>query len=805
MLKCDHCLLTFPEKDAVYDEIKGQKQVFCCGGCHCIYTLIRSEGLDDFYEKRKWDEAGISSALKKEIDIKPFAEQVRDIDSKKEMDIFIGGIRCASCVWLNEKFLGRAKGVEYARINYATHRARIRWDPEIIGIDAILQRVLSIGYYPKPYSESEQFKAQKAQTRDLLVRFGTAGFLSSQLMLYSTALYAGYFQGIELNIKHLFEIISLLLTLPVLFYSGMPFIKNTLKGLRRLHFTMDSLITIGSGSAFIYSIYQMVEGGTVYFDTTAMIITLILLGRYLESVAKGKASQSIEKLAELSPKEARVVLSYGESGDLDKQMVPLASIKRGDLVEVVPGEKIPLDGIVASGESEVDESLITGESKPVLKTSGNEVVGGSVNLFGTFIFRVTRTGKDTVLSGIIRAVEDAQVHKPKIQILADRIVGYFVPAILLVALATVAGYYLNNAPTHRSLMAGISVLVIACPCSLGLATPLAVLVFTSMASSKGILIRNGEVIENASRITHVLFDKTGTITIGKPVLKEIIIPDPDQNRAALISLAASIESLSEHSIGHAIAGASDIKHLPVSGFRAIPGKGVEGTVAGKRITIGNRALMRENSAEPGAFDETARRHQKDTVVYMAWEGKVRALFTISDVIRNEAPEVVEKLIRMNETVSVVSGDNKITTDSIASSIGIEQAISELSPVEKREVVAGIQKKGGRTMMVGDGINDAPALTEALVGVAMGKGSDIAMESADAVLVRNDLNLVPFFIHLSRKTYAIIRQNIFWAFFYNITAVPLAVCGVLHPIIAAGAMAASSLMVVVNSLRIRKAG
>jgi len=805
MLKCDHCLLTFPEKAAVYDENKGQKQVFCCSGCRVIYTLIRSEGLDAFYEKRKWDEAGLSSALKEEINIEPFAEQVRNAAGKKEIDIFIDGIRCASCVWLNEKFLSRAKGVEYVRINYATHRARIRWDPESTGLEAILKRVLSIGYNPKPYSESEHFKAQKAETRDLLVRFGTAGFLSSQLMIYSTALYAGYFQGIERNIKHLFEIISLLLTLPVLFYSGMPFIKNTLNGLRRLSFTMDSLITLGAGSAFIYSIYQMTEGGPVYFDTTTMIITLILLGRYIESVAKGKASQSIEKLAELSPKEAHIVLTHDEREGIKKQLVPLASIKKGHLVEVVPGERIPVDGIVVSGESEVDESLITGEAKPVCKTPGNEVVGGSLNLFGTFIFRVTRTGKDTVLSGIIRAVEDAQQHKPKIQILADRIAGYFVPAILLIALATVAGYSLNNAPAQRSLMAGISVLVIACPCSLGLATPLAVLVFTSMASSKGLLIRNGEVIENASKITCVLFDKTGTVTMGKPELKEIIMPEPGQSRTALISIAASIESLSEHSIGHAIAGASYNKYLPVSGFRAIPGKGVEGRIEGRRIAIGNKALMQENNSETDTFDETVRRYGNDTIAYMAWEEKVRALFIISDVVRNEAPGVVEELRRMNKTVWLVSGDNKITTDSIASSIGIEQTISESSPVEKREVVTGLQKKGERVMMVGDGINDAPALAEALVGLAMGKGTDIAIESADAVLVRNDLDLVPYFINLSRKAYAIIRQNIFWAFFYNLTAVPLAICGVLHPIIAAGAMAASSLMVVVNSMRIRKAG
>ncbi|MBF0557600.1 MAG: heavy metal translocating P-type ATPase [Nitrospirae bacterium] len=810
MLKCDHCLLTFPEKDAVYGEIRGQKKVFCCGGCHGIYALIYSEGLDAFYEGRKWEETGIPAIAKKEIDIKPFSELVRDTDGKKEMDIFIDGIRCASCVWLNEKYLGRTTGVEYVRINYATHKARIRWDPASAGIDTILRRILSIGYTPKIYSESEHFKAQKAETRDLLVRFGTAAFLSSQLMLYSTALYAGYFQGIEQNIRHLFEIISLILTMPVLFYSGMPFIKNTLIGLRRFHFTMDSLITLGSGSAFIYSVYEITVNGKVYFDTSAMIVTLILLGRYIESAAKGRASQSIEKLAELTPKDARVVRRYGEDKNSAGQTVPLSSVRKGDFVEVIPGERVPLDGIVLSGESEVDESLITGESKPVVKAAGSEVVGGSINLFGTFIFEVTRTGKETVLSGIIRSVEEAQAHKPKIQLIADRVVGYFVPAILVICLATMAGYYLNNFRIERALMAGISVLVIACPCSLGLATPLAVLVFTAMASSKGILIRNGEVIENAGRTTRLIFDKTGTLTVGKPVLQEVIILDNEQSREDIMSLAASVEALSEHSISRAIIHEANKDLLPVSGFAAVPGKGVEGTVAGKRIYVGNNAMMADNKISltaAQAVDNIAVTYEQSaaTVIYMAWENMVRAMFIVSDVIRDEAPGTADCLIKMGLDVSMISGDNRLTTNAVAAKTGVAHAIAEMTPEKKKDFVREAQKGGESVMMVGDGINDAPALTEALVGIAMGRGTDIAIESADAILVRNDLRLIPYFIGLSRTTYSIIRQNIFWAFFYNIVAVPMAISGVLHPIVAAGAMAASSLMVVLNSLRIKRAG
>ncbi|HCC68556.1 MAG TPA: ATPase P [Nitrospiraceae bacterium] len=818
MPTCNHCLLEFPEKEAIYDEIDGEKKVFCCNGCRGIFKLIHEEGLDRFYEDRTWKDAGIrSSVLNREIDIKLFAEHVRDVkvssqqsavNSQKEIDIFIEGIRCASCVWLNEKILLRTEGIEYARVNYATHRARIRWDPEVIGLDRILKRTISIGYNPKPYLESEQFRRQKAEARDLLVRFGTAGFLSSQLMMYTTALYAGYFHGIGAGTKLIFEIIAMLLTIPVIFYSGMPLIRNTIKGLQHLNFNMDSLITIGAGSAFIYSIYQMFIGGKVYFDISAMIITIIILGRYIETTAKGKASETIERLSELKPKEARLVMSHGSGVT---EMVPITSINKGNLIHVIPGERIPLDGTVVDGESEVDESIITGESKPAHKMAGHEVIGGSMNLYGMLVFRVTKTGKETVLSNIIKAVEDAQARKPQIQTIADRVVGIFVPAILILAFLTVVVYMLKGASTQHALMTGISVIVIACPCSLGIATPLAVLIFTTMASSKGILIRGGEVIENTSKADHVIFDKTGTITLGRPVLKDIMVFDHAVDREYILSIAASIERLSEHSIGRAITeSAKGFDLLDVSGFKAIPGKGVEGAIDSKKIFIGNMEFMSESNCSTDSVQSllnVSLQFEKngDTVVYIGWDRMVRALFVISDVIRAEALKVVDELRKAKTAVSIVSGDNKTTTSSIASMIGIDHAIAEASPIAKKEVVTYMQSKGHKILMVGDGINDAPALTEAMVGIAMGRGTDIAMESADAVLVRNDLRLIPYFLNLSKKTFSIIKQNIFWAFFYNISAIPLAVLGVLHPIIAAGAMVASSLFVIGNSLRIKTAG
>lgn len=812
-LTCDHCLLSFPERDAIREEVDDKQLVFCCNGCRGVFFLIKSEGLADFYDKRDWDAPGTPANPLKELDIKTFGEDVRETEQGREINIFIDGIRCASCVWLNEKFLLKTEGVAYVRINFATHRAKIRWNPDLIGLEKILRRIQAIGYTPRPYRESAQFRARRAEARDLLVRFGTAAFLSSQLMIYSIALYAGYFQGIDPVTKIILEIIAMVLTIPVIFYSGMPFIRNTISGLRHLHFTMDSLISIGAGSAFMYSIYQMFIGGTVYFDTSAMIITLILLGRYIESTAKGKASETIEKLTELAPREVRVIQGSGEVlKDLSTEetaMVPLAALRKGDLVKVLPGERIPSDGIVAYGESEADESILTGESKPVRKTVGSEVIGGSVNLFGTIIFKVTRTAKETILAGIIRAVEDAQAGKPRLQILADRIVGYFVPAILLISLLTIAGYIMRGASINEALMTGVSVLVIACPCSLGLATPLAVLVFTTMASSRGILIRGGEVIENASRLDHVVFDKTGTITEGRPSLKAILPLDSSIDCQYLLKIASSLENLSEHSIGRAIVGAWNGDFVPIRDFLAIPGQGIAGVADNKGIIIGNEAFMKDHGLTTPALSaplgDIALPYEQagDTVIYMGWDGMLRGIFVVADCLRREAQETVRKILCRGKPVIVVSGDNRTTTAAVASAAGISQAMPEMSPDSKRDFIRKLQQSGSKVMMVGDGINDAPALTEAFVGIAMGKGTDIAMESADAVLVRSDLTAIPYFMDLSLRAYRVIRQNIFWAFLYNIVAIPLAVSGALHPIIAAGAMAASSLFVVLNSLRIKK--
>jgi len=808
---CDHCMLEVSDRDAVHEDINGRECVFCCHGCSGIYRLIRSEGLDEFYVRRRDWSPG--PAEDRPLDVSAFREVLHPVGNEIEIDAVIDGIRCASCVWLNEKILLRTKGVTRAVVNYATHRAKIRWNPSEIDLGVVLGRIRSIGYTPKPFLPKAWEDEQKRQSRDLLIRFGTAAFFSMQLMLFSMALYAGYFQGIDEETKFIFHLISFALTTPVLFYAGWPIIKASFRGLRNRTFNMDVLIAAGALSAYGYSIYAITTNGEVYFDTAAMIITLILLGRYIEAGAKGRASATISRLMQLSPREARRLSAAADAPDAaggsQRRMVPIASVLVGDLIEVIPGEKIPLDGTVLSGSSEADESMLTGESRPAAKTAGDPVYGGTINLYGSFVFRVTKTGRDTVLSQIIQAVEDAQARRAPIQSIADRVIGYFVPAVLLIALFTFLGWLWHGAPLPQAVMNAVSVMVIACPCALGLATPLAILIGTSQAASKGILVKGGDVIQKAAAVDHVVLDKTGTITEGRPVVTHcagIGIPDDEALR-----LAVSLEQRSEHSLGRAISDAAlNIGPEEVRDFCAVPGKGVRGSINGKRALIGSSSFLESEgvsgidaflTAEQLRSIETFQ-NAGSTAIFLSCDNRLSGMFVIEDRVRKEAAEAIGMLKKAGMGVSLVTGDNRKTAEAVARAVGIDEVKAHVSPLEKSSEVSRLEAGGSHVLMAGDGINDAPALVRASVGVALGRATDIALESADIVVMRPDLRLVPAALALSRKTFSVIRQNIFWAFFYNLIVIPLAIAGMLHPIVAAGAMAFSSLSVVANSLRAR---
>jgi Cu2+-exporting ATPase len=805
---CDHCLLPVPPHGALRAVIAGAERVFCCAGCRGVFELVHAEGLGSYYQARRWDGPGQPVSTLPVPDLAAIREGVRHGEGADEVDVYVDGIHCASCVWLNERMLHRTPGVALARVNYATHRARIRFDPAVAPLEVVLGRIRAAGYVPRPWSGGGRAEARRIEVKDLLVRLGTAAFLASQLMIYQAALYAGYFQGIDAATRRLLEWISLGLTLPVLLYAGAPFLSATWAGLRHLTLGMDALVVFGSWSALGYSLWQMARGGEVYFDTAVMIPTLVLVGRYVEAAAKGRATEAVARLAALAPREARRV-GRGADGREEVSAVPVALLAPGDLVRIVPGERVPVDGVVRAGASEVDESLLTGESRPVAKAPGAEVMGGTANQLGALDVEVTRVGERTVLAGIVRAVEEAQVHKPRVQAIADRVVGAFVPAMLVLAAGTAAAWLAHGAPVDRAVMTGIAVVVIACPCALGLATPIAVIVSTGVATTRGILVRSGDVLERAGRATDALLDKTGTVTLGRPELREVVPLVAGADRDALLALAGAVEARSEHHLGRAIAAAARAtgRAGPApSGFRAVPGRGVEATVGGLPVRVGNRALLAECGV---SVNENAEQHARQleagghTVVFLAVGEDLAALLPVADVLREEAAPTVAALRAAGLSVSIVSGDHPVSTAAVAGALGVE-AVSQMTPVEKREVVARLQRGGRRVLFVGDGLNDAPALSRADVGVAMGRGTDVTLESADAVLVRDDLGLLPDLIRLSRRTTAVIRQNVFWAFAYNVTAVPLAMAGQLHPIVAAGAMAASSVLVVLNSARLRGA-
>lgn len=787
-------MLPVRESAAIIEETDGQRAVFCCEGCRGVYHLLRDSGFEAFYERRSGWQPG--PPTQSPLDMAAFSENVTESDGQVELDLRISGIRCASCVWLLENFLKKKTGVTSARVNYATHRAHIRWDPSRgVDLEKVLKAVQAIGYTPRPLSSSAYEADVRKHRKDLLLRFGTAAFFSMQLMLYTVALYAGYFQGIERNLRITFQCIAWALTTPVVFYSGYPFMKNSIQSLRHRALNMDTLVFLGSFSAYAYSVVAIFTGGEVFFDTSAMIITLILLGRYIEAGAKWKAGETISELMVLQPREARLG---------DGSVVPVSGVAVGDVLSIIPGEKVPLDGMVIEGSSEVDESMLTGESRPSVKSPGSEIFAGTMNLNGRLLVKVLRVGGNTVLSQIIKVVEEAQGRRAPIQALADRVVGWFVPVVVAMAIGAFAFWMARTGDVPASLLNAVSVLVIACPCALGLATPLAVLVSFSSASRKGILFKGGDTFEMASRADVVVFDKTGTLTKGTPALTDVVEVD---GGGQLVRYAASLEAGSEHPMAKVITSAYDGERLPVEGFKAVPGRGVEGKIEGLPSFLGSREFITERGIEvPGSLLEDCERLTLEgkTVVVLAVGGRVWGILAAVDALREEAPSVVRGLNGRGVGSMMVTGDSAGVADYLAARAGIAEVAAQVSPTGKAAIVRGLKDKGHTVMMVGDGINDAPALVEANVGVAMGKATDIALESAEVVLMKDDLSSVNDLILLARRSISVIRQNLLWAFSYNIVAIPLAVSGLLHPIFSALLMATSSLLVVGNSLRLRKA-
>jgi Cu2+-exporting ATPase len=688
--------------------------------------------------------------------------------------------------------------VASARVNYATRRALIEWRPEIVSLDRILQAVSDIGYTPRPGNQAASVEISAGEKRDLLLRFGTAGFFSMQLMLFTTALYAGFFQGMESRYRLAFQLISWALATPVLFYAGFPFMASALRSIKGRALNMDVLVALGSLSAYGYSIARIFTGGEVFFDSAAMIVTFILLGRFIEAGSRLKAGSALVALAELQPGEA---LLTGDNGEAI--LVPIERVRNGQLIEVIPGDRVPLDGTVVDGLADVDESMLTGESAPVLKAPGSPVYAGTSSLTGHLRIRVSGDARSTMLSRIVRTVEEAQARKAPIQGIADKTAGLFVPATLLLAAATFAWWMVAKAAPVTAVMNAVSVLVIACPCALGLATPLAILVGTTAVGKKGILVKGGDIFETISKTTTVVLDKTGTLTRGKPSITDCI----DYGISGrFIQHCASLEAWSEHPVGKAVAASWKGVRLDVEAFRSIPGLGVSGLIGGEAWYAGSSALL-EREGIPIAPEclrqsELLEKEGK-TTVFVSCSGRVAGLIGLIDDLRDETLEMIASLRDSGLRLMMLTGDNEGVARYIAAKCGITEVQAGLSPIGKANAIRTLKANGETVMMAGDGINDAPALTEADTGITFGTATGIALESAGVAILNDDLRLIGTLFGHSRKSFSIIRQNLAWAFGYNMVAIPLAVTGILHPIVSALLMASSSLVVVGNSLRLRK--
>lgn len=716
----------------------------------------------------------------------------------KKNTLLIEGMTCAACSNRVEKALNKLEGVEKANVNLSSNKALVFYNPSKVNEQSLIQAVEKAGYKAEILSEEDKEKAKLLREKE--IKSLKRSLVFSALLTLPLVVAMFFHIAGEMNIltNGYFQ---LLLATPVQFIIGSRFYKGAYHSLRGKAANMDVLIALGTSAAYFYSVYNLINGvHEYYFEASAVIITLILFGKLLEAIAKGKTSDAIKKLMELRPKTARI---YREGKEIE---IPIDDINVGDVIVIRPGESLPVDGVVIEGASSVDESMLTGESIPVEKKEGDTVIGATLNKTGTFKFKATKVGKDTMLSQIISMVEDAQGSKAPVQRLADKISGIFVPVVLGIALVTFIVFY-NIDSFNTGLINAVSVLVIACPCALGLATPTAIMVGTGKGAEHGILVKSGEHLELAHKLTTIVLDKTGTITKGSPEVVYIEnFKNIDENE--LIEISAAVENTSEHPLGEAVvnyAKAKNIQFKETKDFNAIPGKGIKALYNGKKVAIGNRALIKENLIEIDTNIEEKIADLEDkgqTVIIVSIDNEISGIIGIADKIKESSYEAIKQMKEMGLEIYMITGDNERTAKAIAREVSIENVIAEVLPENKEKIVTKLKREGKTVGMVGDGINDAPALASSDVGFAIGTGTDIAIEAADITLIKGDLNGVVTAIRLSHRTMRIIKQNLFWAFFYNTIGIPFAALGYLNPMIAGAAMAFSSVSVVSNSLRLR---
>jgi P-type Cu2+ transporter len=795
---CFHCGL--PVGNAAFPvRVDDVERSTCCRGCQAVAQTIIDNGLGAYYRNRTAmaPSAQGAAAVPAELGVYDMPEVqrnfVRDADEhEKEASLLIDGVTCAACVWLIEQRIARLAGVSAVSLNYATRRARVRWDSRVTALSTILGAVAGLGYSAHPYDAGRAEERLRRERGVLLWRLFIAGFSMMQVMMYAVPVYIAE-GSMTPDIEQLMRIASLVLTLPVALWSAIPFYSGAWRDLRRTRVGMDVPVTLGIVIAFSASVYATwTASGTVYFDSVSMFVFLLLGARFLEMEARAKAVRTQERLVRLVPATAERIL-----GDGSGERIAAAALRPGDLVRVRPGEAIPADGIVVEGSSKSDEALLTGESRPVNKRPGDTLTGGAMNLDGVVTMRVSRIGEDTVLAGIVRLMDRAQTERPRIAQLADHVARWFVAGLLLLTLATFAVWW--QIDPQRAMWVAVAMLVVTCPCALSLATPAALTAATGSAYRDGVLVTRGTALETLARATHFVFDKTGTLTSGRMALAGVRALGSESSVQCL-ALAAALESWSEHPVGRALVAAANGVHPVASGVSVVTGQGIEGSVGGRLLRIGRpeyvaalhgQSLPSDLECVPDAI----------AVVALGDEQGWIALFLLDDVVRHDAPALVRELVAGGAQVSLLSGDRRQRVAHTAFELGITDYVGGATPADKLAYVEKLQAQGAVVAMVGDGVNDAPVLARAQVSIAPGSGTELAQVSADIILLSDRLDVLADTVRNARRTLSVIRQNLGWAMAYNGVALPLAMAGMVTPLVAAVGMSASSLLVVLNALRL----
>ncbi|RMG36601.1 MAG: heavy metal translocating P-type ATPase [Gammaproteobacteria bacterium] len=795
---CFHCGLPVPPGADYPVEIDGRVHNLCCHGCQAVAQAIVDGGLTSFYQHREAPSGRPEELIPEQLARMELYDQPAlqagfvavDENDLKHASLILEGITCAACVWLNERHVRSLPGVQDFQVNYSTHRAHVTWDDSQLHLSDILKAIASIGYIAHPFDPGRQEQVQKKEKSRALRRLFVAGLGGMQVMMLAVAMYAGDAYGMDALIEQFMRWVSLVLTLPVVLYSASGFFTTAWRDLRRRQLSMEVPVSLAIGAAFAASLWHTVLGqGEIYYDSVCMFTFFLLASRYLEMTARHRAGQAAEALVKLLPATATRLV------DGRTEAVPVSSLTPGDIVIVRPGETIPADGRVVSGESSVDESLLTGESLPRHRALGDEVVGGSLNVESPLEVEVRSVGEDTMISGVVRLLDRAQAEKPRIARLADRVAGYFVAAQLSVAVLVAIGWYL--AAPERAFEITLAVLVVTCPCALSLATPAAVTAAIGALTRLGLLVTRGHVLETLAVADQVVFDKTGTLTRGLLSLTEVR-PLGALDRQEVLDIAASLARDSEHPVARVLAMHSGAPR-PVEAIRSRPGQGLEGRIDGRLYRLGHAGFVAElvGSDPP---PEPGQAH--GTPVYLGSEGGWLARFELRDRLRDDAAEAIRALREQGLEPHIFSGDAPAAVAAVARTLGIGDWAARMRPEDKLARVRELQAQGHKVVMVGDGVNDAPVLAGADVSIAMGQGAQLAHASADMVALSERLQVLPEGVRKAHATRAIIRQNLAWAVVYNLLAVPLAAAGWVAPWMAAIGMSFSSLVVVVNALRLK---